>query len=166
MVSSTSRSANSNALAVSFSVPRSALRLIVSFTTAVSMLKWLRFPAADVSFSSPGLAVFVPGSPLITPVDCQVGALSHIRYPSTGVALRSTRESAAGELRLTGEVVPGVKWDTFPRSCFAFELPLAIRLVMPPRCLRMSSTLCIPSGFFRKMNWSRCLPSEDEVKFW
>lgn len=40
----------------------------------------------------------------------------------------------------------------------------AWRRVIPLRRRRISSTLCIPSGFFLNRNWSRCRPREDEVK--
>jgi hypothetical protein len=106
MVSSTSRKASSNALAVSFSDPRSPLKPSMSLAAAVSVLEYFRFRSANVLFSKAGLAVIEPERPLITPVDCQLGAFSRIRYPSAGVALRSVREaSPAGESQVTGEVV-------------------------------------------------------------
>lgn len=45
--------------------------------------------------------------------------------------------------------------------------PLACRLVMLPRSLRIASTSCTPSGAFGFLSLiyrSRCRPREDEVK--
>jgi hypothetical protein len=48
-------------------------------------------------------------------------------------------------------------------SCFCPEELRAVRLVMVLRRRRISSTSCMPSGFFLKRYWSKCRPSDEEV---
>jgi hypothetical protein len=48
-------------------------------------------------------------------------------------------------------------------SCFCPAELRAVRLVMVLRRRRISSTSCMPSGFFLKRYWSKWRPSDEEV---
>lgn len=94
----------------------------------------------------------------MTPVACHVGVLNIMRTapPSRGFPPDSPAECAS-------EPLPR------PRSGESRRPEAVVRAwrrVMPLRMRRISSTSWIPSGFFLNRNWSRCRPSEDEVKAW
>ena len=108
------------------------------------------------------------GRLLMTPVACQCISLKTVRIlPSPrGVGF------IVGEWTRTGDSSPvreGLEVDTGVDSSFLTEDVRACLRVMPPRILRISSTLWTPSGglgFLAFMYKSRWRPREEEVKAW
>jgi hypothetical protein len=91
---------------------------------------------------------------VMTPVDCQLRLLRRPWMPPGGTAFSSSWmlalvwEAKTGWDWATGEVREEVSlwWS------LSFLLLRAVRRVIPPRSLRISSTLWMPSGFFLEMN--------------